>query len=386
MLSIPDTALSVAGLTSYIHDLLEDDRQLQQVWITGEVTSLSEHRSGLFFTLCDPDGSATIRCVVWQYQRLQLVQPPQQGEQIMVLGSIRLYPKRGEYQLNVFQSLATGEGLQALRYQQLRSRLQTEGLFDEERKRSLPVHPQTVAVVTSTSAAAWGDIQRTLAQRYPGIRLILAPATVQGAQAPASIAEAMERVNQDGRAEVIILARGGGAVEDLACFNDEQVVRAIAVSQIPVITGIGHHRDETLADLVADWSTHTPTAAAERAVPDYGQLVSEHQQRANRLAEALTRRLDEETDHLTDLQERFKALPTTSRRLEQATAHCQMLRQKLVALDPQRVLQRGYAVVRREDRTLVRSTANLVPGQELTIQLGEGFIKAKITEIESADE
>jgi exodeoxyribonuclease VII large subunit len=152
--SLVDTALSVTGLTTYIQDLLEGDRYLQQVWVTGEVSSLNDHPKGLFFTLSDPEGEAAIQCVVWNTQRSQLVQPPQWGEQIIILGSIRLYPKRGDYRLNVFQVLAAGEGLQALRYQQLRTRLETEGLFDSARKKSLPPYPQTIAVVTSPTAAA----------------------------------------------------------------------------------------------------------------------------------------------------------------------------------------------------------------------------------------
>ena len=385
-LYVADTALSVAGLTSYIQDLLEGDRQLQQVWVTGEVSSINDHRRGLFFTLCDPDGGAAIRCVVWHSQRSKLIQQPKRGEQLIVLASIRVYPKRGEYQLAVFQVLAAGEGLQALRYQQLRSRLEAEGLFDLARKRSLPPYPQTIAVVTSPSAAAWGDIQRTLEQRYPGLHLLLSPAAVQGEQAPASIAAAIERVNWDGRAQVLILARGGGAVEDLSCFNDERVVRAIAQSAIPVITGIGHQRDQSLADLVADLSAHTPTAAAERAVPAFAQLVAEHQQRLSRLIEVLKRRLSQESEHLEQLRSRLKDFPSTSRCLSQATARCQMLRHKLVALDPQAVLKRGYAVVRREDNTAVCSTANLVPEQELTIQLSQGFLTVKITKIVKEDE
>ncbi|MGF1478949.1 MAG: exodeoxyribonuclease VII large subunit [Cyanophyceae cyanobacterium] len=373
-------ALSVDGLTAYIQELLEDDLQLQQVWVTGEVTSLSNHRSGLFFTLSDPQGSAAIRCIVWQSQRQQLVQQPQQGEQIVVLGSMRLYPKRGEYQLNVFQAIAAGAGLQALRTQQLRARLEAEGLFEPQRKRRLPFHPQTIAVVTSPTAAAWGDIQRTLSQRYPGLHLILSPATVQGTQAPAAIATAIERVNHDGRAEVIILARGGGSTEDLSCFNNEQVVRAIATSTIPIITGIGHERDQSLADLVADASVHTPTAAAERVVPQYTQLVVEHQERVQLLLSALQRRLAQETDHLEQLQSRLIRLPTTARSLERALAHCQLLRQKLTALDPHAVLARGYALV-QQNQTLVQSTANLALDQEITVQLAQGSLTAKIIEI-----
>ena len=259
---LPDTALSVAGLTSYLQDLLEGDRNLQSIWLTGEVSNVSHHPSGCFFTLCDTDKSAAIRCVVWNSQRQKLVQMPAKGEQLLVLGSIRVYKNRGEYQLTVVQSLPAGEGLQALRLQQLRSRLDAEGFFDPARKRPIPAHPQIVAVVTSDTGAAWGDIQRTLAQRYPGLRVLLSPTGVQGELAAAAIARAIARVELDGRADVIILGRGGGSAEDLACFNDERVVRAIANCAIPIITGIGHERDESLADLVADKRAHTPTAAA----------------------------------------------------------------------------------------------------------------------------
>jgi len=188
---IPDTALSVAGLTSYIQDLLELDEQLRQVWVIGEVSSANQHRSGLFFTLQDPETKATISCVVWTSQLSKLMQLPKSGEQLLVMGSIRLYPQRGQYQLSVWQALAAGEGIQAWRDRQLRDRLAAEGLFDAARKRPLPIHPQTIAVVTSPQAAAWGDIQKTLKQRYPGLRVLLSPATVQGEQAPDSIVAAM---------------------------------------------------------------------------------------------------------------------------------------------------------------------------------------------------
>lgn len=399
---LPDTALSVSGLTSYIQDLLEQDDQLRQVWVTGEVSSANPHRSGLFFTLQDPDGKATIRCVAWSSQLARLAQLPVRGEQLIVLGSIRLYPQRGEYQLTVWQALPAGEGLQALRYRQLRNRLEAEGLFAPERKRSLPTHPQTIAVVTSPQAAAWGDIKRTLKQRYPGLHVILSPAIVQGEQAPASIVEAIERVDKDGRAQVLILSRGGGAVEELACFNDERVVRAIANCSIPVITGIGHQRDESLADLVADACAHTPTAAAEQVVPDLASLYAEHQERVAALHEAVNHQLKIAQDQLQRLRLRLQRLPVerqiqgemqkisrmrhhlvkaTNHQLQIETQRCQMLREKLATLDPKAVLQRGYAVVRQENGAIARCAAELVPGQELEIQLAEGHLKVKITDI-----
>ncbi|MBX9255442.1 exodeoxyribonuclease VII large subunit [Desmonostoc muscorum CCALA 125] len=399
---ILDTALSVSGLTDYIRLLLEQDEQLRQVWVTGEVSSANHHRSGLFFTLQDTDGTAGIKCVVWNSQLPKLAQIPVPGEQIIILGSIRVYPQRGEYQLSIWQTLPAGVGLQALRYQQLKNRLLAEGLFDPQRKRSLPIHPQTIAVVTSPTAAAWGDIQKTLKQRYPGLHVLFSPATVQGEQAPESIVKAIERVDRDGRAEVLILSRGGGAVEELACFNDERVVRAVASCSIPVITGIGHQRDESLADLVADICVHTPTAAAERVVPAISELYAEHQQRVLALHEAvhdfgenaenklqalqnrlrrlrLDRQVQQETDKL--VWKRRQLVQVTMGRSQQAKQHLELLRQKLATLDPKAVLQRGYAVVRQENGAIARAAGQLEVGQDLSIQLGQGEVTVKVIKL-----
>ncbi|MEL7332208.1 MAG: exodeoxyribonuclease VII large subunit, partial [Cyanobacteria bacterium J06560_2] len=188
--STTNLVIGVAGLTDYLKLLLEEDAQLQKIWVTGEVSSARDHRQGCFFTLQEPDGSAAVNCVVWRSQLARLSSVPVIGEQVTVLGQIRLYPKRGSYQLTVWQVLPAGAGLQALRYKQLKSRLAAEGLFDPARKRPLPAYPQTLAVITSPEAAAWGDIQRTLMQRNPNVSVLLSPATVQGAQAPASIANA----------------------------------------------------------------------------------------------------------------------------------------------------------------------------------------------------
>ncbi|MDY6785095.1 MAG: exodeoxyribonuclease VII large subunit [Cyanobacteriota bacterium] len=377
----PDTTLSVAGLTAYIQELLVEDKQLQQIWVVGEIKSANQHSSGIFFSLCDRDGTASIRCIVWRNLLPKLVQLPQRGEQVVVLGSIRLYPQRGEYQLNCFQVLPAGEGLQALRQQQLRSRLQAEGLFDRALKRPIPSHPTILAVVTSPNAAAWGDIQRTIKQRDPGILLLLSPATVQGNAAPESIVAAIGRVERDGRAQAIILARGGGATEDLECFNDERVVRAIADCPIPIIAGIGHQRDESLADLAADVSAHTPTAAAELAVPDYRQLQRNQDLRKITLVRAYNRCIQQESDRLQRLETRLRQIPMRSRQLQQARDRVQFLQQKLAALDPQAVLARGYAAVRQGNGKLVRDRGQLAIGEELNVQLARGEIRVKVVEI-----
>ena len=401
-LLIPDTALSVAGLTAHIQELLEQDDQLRQIWVTGEVSSASHYRSGLFFTLQDPDEKAAISCVVWNSQLDKLATLPTQGEQMIVLGRIHLHAQRGQYQLIAWQVLPAGEGLRALRFRQLRDRLEEEGLFDPSRKRSLPAHPTAIAVVTSPQAAAWGDIQRTLRRRYPGLRVLFSPALVQGEQAPESIVHGIHRVERDGRANVLILARGGGAIEDMACFNDERVVRAVAACQIPVIAGIGHQRDQSLADLAADVCAHTPTAAAELAVPLLEDLILEHQERVaevldtmryqtqdcwdnlsrvrDRLLRAkLDRRLQQERRQLNWLQQRLTQASQT--RIQRATQHCLLLRQTLQSLDPAAVLKRGYALLKQSDGQIVRSTATLTVGQQLTVQLHQGQAKVVVEDL-----
>ncbi|WP_448561627.1 exodeoxyribonuclease VII large subunit [Trichothermofontia sp.] len=399
-----ESALSVGGLTAYIQALLEEDARLHQVWVTGEVSSANPHTSGLFFTLQDPETQASVQAVVWRNQAARLATLPKVGEQVIVLGRIQVYPARGQYRLVVWQVLPAGEGLLALRYRQLRQRLAAEGVFASERKRPLPPYPQTIAVVTSPQAAAWGDIQRTLKQRYPGLRVLLSPAIVQGEQAPATIVTAIERVIQDGRAEVLILARGGGASEDLACFNDERVIRAVATCPIPVITGIGHQRDESLTDLAADVCAHTPTAAAEQAVPRWQDLWAAHQQRWQGLCQAIQQVCLTEQGRLSQVQHRLQRLQidrrlqqhqqtlawlrqrlvqATQQSLQQAEQRCQQLQHRLQTLDPQAVLARGYAVVRQETGEIVRTTQSLTPTQRLIIQLATGEFQAIVTKIRS---
>ena len=399
---ISNTALSVAELTEYIQSLLEQDPQLRQVWVTGEVSSTNHHRSGVFFTLQDPEVGVAIKCVVWKSQLGKLIQLPTVGEQFTVLGSIRLYLQRGEYQLSVWQVLPVGVGLQGLRYQQLKNRLQSEGLFAPERKKSLPHHPRIIGIVTSPTAAAWGDMQETLKSRYPTLHIIFSPATVQGEQAPDSIVRAIQRVERDRRAQVLILSRGGGAVEELACFNDERVIRAVANCSIPIITGIGHQRDEFLVDLAADVAVHTPTAAAELVVPLLADLDNRHRQRIAMLQQVVNRELAIRTNQLQGLQNRLRRMrldkqleqeiqardwqcqqliKVTTGKLQQASQYIDMLRQKLVTLDPKAVLKRGYAVVRQDNGAIARSASEFKVGEEVLVHLGAGSARMQVMEV-----
>nr|WP_275337181.1 exodeoxyribonuclease VII large subunit [Nodosilinea sp. TSF1-S3]MDF0369952.1 exodeoxyribonuclease VII large subunit [Nodosilinea sp. TSF1-S3] len=393
-------ALSVGGLVDYIKAVLEDDPTLRQVWVVGEVSSANPHAKGLFFTLTDPDTGAAINAVAWRSQQARLTTLPTVGDQVIALGTVKVYPQRSSYQLTVWQVLPSGDGLKALRYRQLRQRLAAEGLFDPEFKRPLPALPQTIAVVSSPQAAAWGDIQRSLRHHHPGLRVLFSPATVQGETAPASIVAALERVASDGRAEVLILARGGGASEDLECFDDERVVRAVANCPIPVVTGIGHQRDESLADLAADLCAHTPTAAAIAAVPALADLLDGHRQRAarlktlvadhlldaqtdlHRLGQRLLRtrldqRIQQQRQHLKQLQRRL--VQGVQVELRQAGDRTIALRQHLMTLDPDTVVKRGYALVRNDAHQLVTQASRVTPGETLQIQLAQGHLTVQVT-------
>ena len=391
--------LSVGGVSGYLKSLLAGDPYLARLWVVGEVSSCQRNRNGhLFLTLVDPESGDILKGVVWQSQTARLSFWPEVGQQVLALGQIGIYSGGSYYRLVIWQLLPAGEGLLAWRFQQLKARLAAEGLFDNQRP--LPTHPQCIAVVSSPDAAGWGDIRRTLNQRYPGLRVLFSPAQVQGEAAPASIVRAIRRVERDGRAEVLIVARGGGSGEDLACFNDERVVRAIAECPIPVVTGIGHQRDETLADYAADFVAHTPTAAAARVVPDLWELQRQGSQLRQKLIERtlqalerVQRRFQHTQRHLAQihperlLQQAQESLTQRQQRLVQAVRHCfhhhqqrqQALQEHLQTLDPAAVLRRGYALVWDERGSLIR-THRLPPQTRLRIQLSSGSLWARVEE------
>ncbi|PSB50630.1 exodeoxyribonuclease VII large subunit [Chamaesiphon polymorphus] len=396
--------ISIDRLTGYIERALLQTPQLRQVWVCGEVSSASHHPSGIYFNLKDKVGKSALPAVVWKSQIPELETKPEVGMEVLALGKIAVYAPHGKYQFQVQQVLPMGEGLQALRLQKLKQRLQAEGLFDLERKQLLPAQPQIIAVVTSPTAAAWGDIRRTLLARYPSVLVLFSPATVQGETAPQSIERAIDRVIIDDRAEVIILARGGGATEDLSCFNSEIVVRSIAECPIPIVTGIGHQRDESLADLAADVAAATPTAAAMLVVPDLADVADEHSARVERLRQAMQRviidrqseldrlrlrcerikpdrQLDRERERIDSLAQRLKL--AIARHLQTAQQEQLRLKERCQALDPSLVLQRGYALVRDNNGAIVRTSDRLIVGAELSLQFSKGSAKVSIVEIDN---
>jgi len=394
-------SLTVSEVTRYLRQLLEGDELLQELWVEGEVCNLSRPASGhIYFSL--KDSSAVLRCVIWRSTAQRLRCRLQDGEAYQVHGSIGVYEAGGQYQLYVDQVRSAGEGALYLEFMRLKARLEAEGLFDIERKRPIPAWPRCIGLVTSPSGAALQDMLNTLRRRFPLAEVILAPTAVQGEGAPEAIAHALEQINAIAHPDVILLARGGGSLEDLWAFNDERVAYAVAASPAPVITGIGHETDFTIADFVADLRAPTPTAAAELATPDKEDLRAELVERAAGLARGLGNvlfvhrwRLDGARGRLKTLsplgqiQQKRLRLDDAARRAFQAVEYHLSLQTALLsgvklhlgALSPFAVLSRGYAIVTREDEAaLVKQVSDVAPGDKLRVRVSDGVFGAQVTQ------
>ena len=390
---------SVFELNTYLRQLLESDPVLQDVWVRGEISNLSIPKSGhMYFTLKDPQ--ASLRCVMWRSQVTRLTYRPEEGAAVEVHGSISVYEAGGQYQLYAIDIQPAGEGLLYQEFLRLKDKLEKEGLFDPERKRPLPYAPKTIGIVTSPTGAAIRDMLNTLQRRYPLVEVVLAPAAVQGDAAPGEIVRGIENLNDHVQPDVIIVGRGGGSIEDLWAFNNERVARAIAASQAPVISGVGHQTDFTIADFVADLRAPTPTAAAELAVPDQMELRGILLERYETLTRLVEDTIEEKRWTLQQSGHRLERLSPEAQlasgrqqiddllqRGERALAHRIQLQrtqlagqaQQLNALSPKSVLARGYAVVSAGDK-LVKRTGDVQPGDALTIQVSDGKIDAEVKE------
>jgi exodeoxyribonuclease VII large subunit len=394
-------SLSVSELTQYMRALLDRDEILQNVWVRGEISNLSRPASGhLYFTL--KDQSAALRCVIWRSSAGRLRLNMQNGLAIEAHGAISIYERDGQYQLYVDAARPAGEGLLYQEYLRLKALLESEGLFDEERKRPIPTRPLRIGLVTSPTGAALQDMLNTLNRRYPLIEVILAPCAVQGEAAPAEIVRALRalgRMRPGERPDVIVVARGGGSLEDLWSFNNEDVVRAIAASPTPVITGIGHETDFTLSDFAADLRAPTPTGAAMLSVPDKSDLQAELAGLRMQLTGIIQYSLDEHAYALSSVRQRLERASPDRRirsdrqqiddlqsRALRALQHTLALHQarrlglenRLNALNPTAILQRGFALLQREDGSLLRSAAQSRPGEALSARLHDGTIDVRV--------
>jgi len=391
---------SVAQVSRYLKEVLETDDILQDIWVQGEISGCKTYSSGhCYFTL--KDAEAQLACVFFKQARLRSSAPDlRDGMAIAANGRISLYERDGKLQLYVEYVEPLGDGALFLRFEQLKARLEAEGLFDAERKRPLPSQPAVIGIVTSPQAAALRDMLRVLRSRYPLAEVILAPTPVQGVEAPASIAAALDLLNEHGEADVVIIGRGGGSIEELWAFNEEVVARAIARSRIPVISGVGHETDFTIADFVADYRASTPTAAAAAAVPDiedWREDILEKEQSLTGLVEEYLNDLSEQLERTQHDLQRASPQDMLDRRrqqLDDMTALLQTHLQHIVSLRGERLqgmalrlhslsplltIARGYAIVRRDtDGTIITSTQQAQPGATLTIQVTDGHIAVQV--------
>jgi exodeoxyribonuclease VII large subunit len=388
---------TVGRLNATARMLLEEG--LPALWVEGEISNFAAPSSGhWYFTLKDRE--AQIRCAMFRAANSRVGFRPKDGQQMLLRGRVSLYEPRGDYQLIAELMEDAGEGALRREFEKLKARLLAEGLFDAALKRPLPTMPKRIAVVTSPTGAAVRDVLHILARRFPPASVLVFPTPVQGAAATESIVAAIDAASRRGDCEVIILARGGGSIEDLWCFNDERVARAIRRSAVPVVSGIGHEIDFTIADFAADARAPTPSGAAELVVPDrrtllaglmgvdarLRQLAGQWLRRAGERFETLTQRLarahpgnrlQQQTQRLDDLDLRLRRAWDNA--LVRAGQRLQLAQRGLDAISPLATLERGYAIVTRADGTVLQDAAEVQLGDEIEARLRRGSVRARVT-------
>jgi exodeoxyribonuclease VII large subunit len=396
---------SVTDITRYLRDLLESEEYLQDLWVEGEVSNLSRPASGhLYFTL--KDRNAALRCVMWRNQVANLAFLPQDGDAIEIHGSISIYEASGNYQLYGDLIRPAGEGTLYQEFLLLKAKLEAEGLFDPQRKRAIPPWPQTIGIITSPTGAALRDMHDTIQRRYPLVKLVLAPTQVQGDQAAKGILSALEALNHLIKPDLILVARGGGSIEDLMAFNNEQVARAIADSTAPVITGIGHETDFTIADFAADLRAPTPTAAAELATPNQADLQASLRELSRELTSStksylLEKRVGLERQHtrlhfrtpLTQVRRDQQRLDELNHRAGQALFYTVEIHRTRLAglelrihsLNPRAILKRGYSIVTHPDGSLVSSTRQIQTNDDLQVQVSDGAFPVRVQDTQKKE-
>ena len=395
---------SVSEVNQYIKQLLEEQPILSGILIRGEISNYKVYPSGHhYFTL--KDGQGALRCVLFAGSAKYLRFCPENGMKVVASGKISAYPRDGAYQLYCTRLVSDGVGDLHIAFEQLKQKLYAQGLFAPEHKKALPAYPRCIAIVTSPAGAAVHDMIRILRRRYPLSKVLLLPVRVQGKEAPPEIASAIRYANRFQLADVLIVGRGGGSIEDLWAFNDERVAYAIYESEIPIISAVGHEPDVTIADYVADLRAATPSNGAELAVPDRESLMQNLDALNAAMGAALNRQLklctqrldalaaspalrsptgylDQKQKDLTLLQNRLSAsqerlLARTNQRFVGCVA-------KLDAMSPLKVLSRGYAMAQGEDGRVLRSVSQTEPGQTITVRFSDGSVSATVTSIKEA--
>ncbi len=383
---------SVSDINNYIKQLVSNDGILSGLSVRGEMSNFKHHYTGhMYFTI--KDENSVLKCVMFKSQASLLKFAPQNGNKVIVSGYVSVFERDGQYQLYASDMQPDGLGSLHLAFEQLKTRLQEEGLFDAAIKKKLPLLPQSIAVVTSSTGAVIRDIINVTYRRHSRMKLVLYPVAVQGAQAAGQVASAIENLNKYGRVDVIIVARGGGSLEELWAFNEEVVARSIHASRIPVISAVGHETDFTICDFVADMRAPTPSAAAELAVPDLEVLRYKLQNYSVRMKGALVKKLNLCETQLQKIKTRpvfqkpFDRLNQYRLKLDNDIKHLfrnnemltkdkkaqfALLAGKLDALSPLKIIERGYSVVRDVNSSVVSSIAQISPGDMLEISLKDG--------------
>jgi exodeoxyribonuclease VII large subunit len=398
---IGEPVWSVSEITHQIRLTLVNNLELQNLWVQGEISNITRPTSGhLYFTL--KDSACTLRCVMWRnsVNRLKIV--PREGEAVEVHGNVDVYEAGGQYQFYADQVRPYGEGLLFREFLLLKEKLENEGLFDPARKRPIPRWPKKIGVVTSPTGAAFRDILNTIRRRYPLVEVYLSPTQVQGEDAPQGIVDGLEKLNRLVQPDVILVVRGGGSMEDLWAFNHEMVARAIAASPAPVITGVGHETDFTIADFVSDLRAPTPTASAELATPNKENLMDSIQELVAQQHRLITSYLSGQKSALDHLFTRLKnnspqtRIQSDRQRLDELFLRLRVqvdhmvklrsvqltgLRKRLESANPETILNRGYAIVSNQAGNVVSSTYQVKAGEPLNIHVIDGDISVNVSKV-----
>jgi len=375
---------SVSQITDRVTRLLQADAVLADVWVSGEISNFTHHSSGhMYMTL--KDDASRLRAVMFQGANRGLRFRPESGMRVFAHGYVGVYRSGGEYQLYIDFMEPAGLGGLFLAFQQLKAKLEAEGLFDPALKRPRPRFPKRIAVATSPTGAAIRDIITVARRRWPAVHILVIPTLVQGDGAPASIVSSIEQANAladacgDGGIDVLIVGRGGGSAEELWAFNDEMVARAIRSSRVPVVSAVGHETDFTIADFAADVRAATPSAAAELVVPDVVACVRLLETNQVRLARSVRRLVDQRRQRADEL--RRWLVQNTQTKLRASRERVQRLAEVLSALDPQAVLSRGYAICRGPDGAILKDSQGVRTGDAVSVRLGRGAIGCEVREV-----
>ncbi|MDD6252177.1 MAG: exodeoxyribonuclease VII large subunit [Oscillospiraceae bacterium] len=390
--------ITVSQLNYYVKSLLDGDMNLRYVFVSGEISNLTDHYSSGHIYLSLKDEKSTVKAVMFSYSAKNLKFRPQNGMKVIVRGKVTLYEATGQYQLYIEDMQPDGVGALALAFEQLKEKLEKEGLFDKRHKKPLPQFPKIISVITSPTGAALQDIKNIISRRWPYVQVRVFPVLVQGESAPRMLTEAVKAVDAEGESDVIIIGRGGGSMEDLWAFNSEELARAIFKCNIPVVSAVGHEVDFTISDFVSDMRAPTPSAAAELVTPDRFEqldllrkqrqylaalgekLLSEQQMRLEKYEKILKDtdprvKYDNQFEELKALAHRLVLI--SDRRMTESEQMLSQLKHRLFSLSPSEILKRGYTVTSKEGKT-VYSKAELKSGDRVSIKFKDGDIDAAV--------